>query len=222
MVARIEGNGWVDLIERSSVGDQSLQRMRLEIVAKPAEKPGNSSKSTALIVTGQQNLPGFLQLNPCPLRFSISLDGQRVQAYKTESHSDVWVLTHDCRIMHVENNHLGAIEVGSVPSGRVLASHVPKHNTWLLVIESTPHMSKVPVHWLIKAEATRGITMRELKLGDEKGLSSNVLFSSITFAACWHKSNLLRCTQWPRARIRSACLSLSGAAVLWYARRLCV
>ena len=186
MLARVESTGWVDLIERSSVGDQRLQRLRLEILPAKAEKPSDPSKSTALIVSGQQNLPRFLQLDPCPLRFSISLDGLCVQAYKTESHADVWVLTHDRRIMLLDSNRLGALEVGSVPSGRVLASHVPKHNTWLLVIESTTRMSKVPGHWLVKAEATRGVTMCELKLGDEK---------AHLVKYCFHHSHLLRVGQ---------------------------
>lgn len=183
MVARVERTGWVDLSERSSVGGQSLQRMRLEIMAQPAEKSIKESKSTSLIVSGQKNLPGFLQLNPCPLRFSIQLDGPRVQAYKTDPHVEYWALTHDRRVMLLDDSHLGAIEVGSVPSGRVLASHVPKHNAWLLVIESTPHMSKVPVHWLVKAEGTRGVTMYQLKLGDERA-------HQVTY--CFHHSHLLR------------------------------
>ncbi len=184
MVARIERTGWVDLIERSAAGDHSLQRMRMEIAAKTDTAPQvKKSENTQLIVAGQQSLPGFLKIQPCPLRFSTELNAPCVQAYSLAEHSGCWVLTYDRRIMLFDDLSRGACEIGYAPSGRVLASHVPKHNSWLLVIESIPHMSKAPVHWLVKADVKRGVTLRELKLDDEKA-------SQVTY--CFDRSEVLR------------------------------
>lgn len=172
LLARIEQAGWVELLQRSSMGDTSLQRMKLsEIAPAPELKRANPD-----------GLPLFLKQSPCPLRFAMHPSGLCVQAFDAGGKYGCWVLTHDRRVMLLEDPKFGAIEAGCVPSGRVLASH-PQALTWLLVLETAPHKTRVPVHLLVRVDLNGGVNICEIKRYHE---------AASEVAYCFDRGQLIR------------------------------
>lgn len=153
LLARIEQAGWVELLQRSSMGDTSLQRIKL----------CETAPATELKRASPDGLPLFLKQSPCPLRFAMHPNGLCVQALDDGWNNGCWVLTHDRRAMLFEDPKFGAIEAGYIPSGRVLASHVPQSLTWLLVLETAPHKTRVPVHLLVQVDLSGGVNICEIK-----------------------------------------------------------
>lgn len=173
LLARVEQAGWIELFQRNSLGDTSLQRMQLSEAARPRE----------LRKLGHDEVPLFLRQPTSPLRYAVHPLGLWVQAYDDSYEQGCWVLTHDRRAVLLDDRKLGGIEVGSVPSGRVLASHSPNRALWLLVIETSPHKSQASVHLLVEVRISSGVKVTELKPGDETA-------ADVTY--CFERGHLLR------------------------------
>ncbi len=175
MIARIEPHGQVELLQRSAAGDVTLQRMQLNQSAI-----GNSQ---ATRTPRNDQLPMYLQLAETPLRFSAHLQGECVQISLGHSLDSCWILTKDRRVLLLTDRDLGAIEIGNMPAGKILASHIAGVGCWLLVIESTPPGSGILEHLLVEAHINRGMRVRPIKLGTEK--TTDVSY-------CFDRGQLLR------------------------------
>lgn len=173
LIARVERAGWVELLQRGSLGDTTLQRMELTQTARPPELKSEEP----------EGLPLFFEQSPCRLRFATYPNGICVQTYDDGFQDGCWVLTRDRRALLLEDRKLGGIEAGSVPGGQVLASYTPNRNVWQLIVETTPHRTNAPVHSLVNIHLAHGVTVTELKRGDEK-------LSELTY--CFEDGYLIR------------------------------
>ena len=157
LVTRLEQSGWVELIERGSSGDTRLQRLRLEV----AQQVLDSKQQDPF------DLPAYVAQSMNHLRYTVPIVGDCVQSYDSEVQHCLWVLTYDRRAMHLDDNRLGAIEVGHVPKGRILASASVSPSLWMLVVESKLANSRLPIHQLVHVRANRGVSSFQLSLHGE-------------------------------------------------------
>ena len=138
LVVRIERDATATLIRRSSLGDEVLQSISLTS-AQPSEQSDlRPIADTPRLRTDDSSMALFLDVHPCPLRFSDHLDGPWVAASTTPG---VFTVTRDKRLLWFDRKNAGGIQlIERMPSQTVLAHEIDQHQLTMVVgVPGTEH-----------------------------------------------------------------------------------
>ncbi len=147
LILRIERDSSATVLRRTPLGDETLQSISLK-AGQQAEQPTGPPAGSRRLRTSDSSLALFLDLDPCPLRFSDHLDGKWFAATTTPG---LFTISRDKRLLWFDREGVGAVQlIDRVPSRNVLAHEIDGHRLAVVV------GSQEEEHFLIEADAVAG------------------------------------------------------------------
>jgi len=118
LIATVDRHGNAVLSRRTALGDEVLQRLRLELPAKRGAEKGRTGEAHADDVE-----PLFLSQKPVPIRFNVDQQVTWCAPWRNARNQlSVWLVTRDRRLLLADWAARGAIEVlNDLPHCHVLA-----------------------------------------------------------------------------------------------------
>ncbi len=165
LVARVDLDGQLELLKRTAAGDELLQRQKLVL---PEKKLGIRSASA-------NDHPLLLSLPECPLRFSADLESTWSHAVNGQT---LWLVTKNRRLLCFDKPQLGAIDVLTLPSAKVLASEHHGNDAIDLVVEQPAGLCQAIRHYLIRAHKEGDYRVHTLELSGENAGKVSYMFDS--------------------------------------------
>ena len=141
LVARIDREGLVELIKRTAAGDEILHRQRMVL----------PEKNLGIKLSRSRDLPMLLSLPTCPLRFSADLTSKSSHVSPGPT---LWLTTINRRLLCFDKANVGAIDVMSLPTSKILASESRGHDAIAFVIEEQTGVGQAVRHLLIEVNKT--------------------------------------------------------------------